>query len=42
MFYKVHILGFIVFTLAVLMHCNNLIQWGFPALVLYGLDRAFR
>nr|BAA22845.1 HCR2 [Alvikia littoralis] len=41
-FYRVHIAGFILFTIFSFMHYTGLMFWVVPGMVLYALDRTFR
>ncbi len=42
LFYKMHVIGFLVFTIFAFMHYKGLVNWVLPGLFLYGVDRAFR
>lgn len=42
LFYRMHILGFLTFSIFGMMHWKGFINWIVPGLILYALDRAFR
>ncbi|KAJ9505885.1 hypothetical protein QJQ45_017303 [Haematococcus lacustris] len=42
LFSRLHIAGFLVFTICLLMHYKAVVYWILPGLLMYGADRAFR
>lgn len=42
LFYYTHIWGFLAFTVFGMLHYKGFVNWIFPGLILYGIDRGFR